>query len=129
MTTTEISRTQTLIHLRESIEHWNRLATGTTLVGETHYSASCALCGLFCQRLDDANACIGCPVMAKTGRRGCGGTPWHDVEESYQAGGFDSPESPEFRRAAAQMRDWLQQLLNDLLSFESASIPTQLTAS
>lgn len=37
--------------------------------GERAYSGTCALCEVY-------KDCYGCPVMRKTGRQGCNGTPF-----------------------------------------------------
>lgn len=95
---------ETLKALEESIEHWERLANGTSASDETIGSSSCALCILAERKSEqfmDAyerdptpvssdpvsretfhqvyRGCYGCPVLAHTGKTSCVGTPWDEV--------------------------------------------------
>lgn len=61
--------------LQKSIDHWKRLATKTHNPKESIGPNHCALCIEFFH-----NHCEGCPVMEKTGERGCYKTPWSEIE-------------------------------------------------
>lgn len=63
--------------LQKSIDHWKRLATRTRNAVESIGPDHCALCNEFF-----SNYCKGCPVMEKTGDRGCNKTPWEEIEDS-----------------------------------------------
>jgi hypothetical protein len=41
-----------------------------------HYYEKCPLCTLYAR----GNICTGCPVMRKTGRNRCYGTPFYDIK-------------------------------------------------
>ena len=58
--------------LRGSILKWKKIANGT---GKNRGAANCSLCQLY---LDGLKVdCVGCPVMAATGKDGCVGTPYY----------------------------------------------------
>ena len=59
----------TLAALRGSIEKWEAIVAGT---GVDRGSENCPLCKMFFK----AEECTGCPVMQKTGRPFCRGTPY-----------------------------------------------------
>jgi hypothetical protein len=83
--------------LRDSIAHWERIATDTRLPKETIFAKDCALC----RRFVDLR-CVGCPVEScKEGR------PWNRVLGATARHGHDSPE---FFAAAQAMLDFLRQL-------------------
>lgn len=99
----------TLEALKKSIEHWDWNSKAEkpedVRVGRTY----CALCDLFW-----LYACEGCPVLAKTTRKGCSLTPYETALDEYQVW-IDNPEYSGFRRhfkAAAQAElDFLKSLL------------------
>ena len=101
----EVTRPEMLVALRESIEHWRRLATGNRQSGETHLSWHCALCRIYAIGRE---SCQGCPVMAFTRKPQCEGSPWADAHEAWADGGYDSPE---FRQDALEMLQFLERLL------------------
>lgn len=83
--------------LRDSIAHWERIATDTRLPKETIFAKDCALC----RRFVDLR-CVGCPVES------CGsGSPWYSVADATDLHGKDSPE---FFAAAQAMLDFLRRL-------------------
>jgi len=70
---------ETLKALNESIEHWERLANGTSKDGEGIGGNHCALCDMFVQNAPSHDKlCDGCPV-SEAGYHGCGNSPWSDV--------------------------------------------------
>jgi len=66
--------------LTASIEHWERVAAGATRDGEGVCADSCACCDEW-SNVD----CDGCPIKARTGRRGCHGTPYYDAKMAFSA--------------------------------------------
>lgn len=94
----------TLKALKQSIAHWNRLATGRRRNGETVGASQCALCQLFLYMRD----CKGCPVAEKVNRSGCELTPYMDAVNALCAHGHDSPE---FKAAAKVELEFLRSLL------------------
>lgn len=65
---------ETLAALRGSIAKWQHIVAGTeTDQGGTN----CPLCRIF-NSLMTPRFCIGCPVMGRTGRRVCIGSPYED---------------------------------------------------
>lgn len=99
-----------LIPLRESIEHWNRLADGDE--NESIGPLSCALRREFYIGRTVETACIGCPVHAKTGKKYCAGSPYSDCEDAVKMDGngkdvFDA----DFRAKALLQLQFLESLL------------------
>src|SRR5689334_6486097 len=93
---------ETLTALNNSIQHWERLASGQRLDGEGPYGDCCALCKLFFTRLC---TCDGCPVKLKTGLDGCQGSPYWEAQKRWIEVGADSPE---FKAAAAKELEFLK---------------------
>jgi hypothetical protein len=108
--------------LRESIEHWQRLATGKRQPNEHHYGDDCPLCQRY-WKIDDSDDsdCSGCPIRDDTGADGCEGcVPWNaanDCIKNTSAASLppscngDVYQTVEFKRAAADMVVYLQRLL------------------
>lgn len=104
--------------LEESIEHWKRLATGTSAPDKYIGMKYCALCHAYAHDdLREEEHCISCPVKNKTGRRWCIGSPYDEVSKFV-----DLPENkhkrlsvikadPEFQRLAKLELEFLQSLL------------------
>lgn len=104
--------------LEESIEHWKRLATGTTEPDEGIGMKYCALCQAYAHDdLREEECCIGCPVQKKTGRRWCEGSPYSeisaytDLPENVEKTFDDIKTDPEFQRLAKLELEFLQSLL------------------
>ena len=57
--------------LHKSIIKWTKISKGT---GVDKFWENCALCKEFAL---DRTLCYGCPVYARTGYKGCKGTPWY----------------------------------------------------
>jgi hypothetical protein len=93
--------------LDQSIEHWERLASGKRRAGEHIGSEHCALCKLFLFKLS-FGVCSGCPIAEDTGLRWCAGTPFKAAVESEYAAGLDSTS---FRAAARRELRYLRGLL------------------
>ena len=89
---------ETLAALKGSIETWERRAKGDYIsAGITN----CPLCMIFhplCRKEDinGAKRCSGCPVMEKTGKPYCKGTPY----EYYMNIAYDDTEA---KMAAAKL--------------------------
>jgi hypothetical protein len=90
---------QTAEALEKSIQHWERLASGTTKPGEGPFEGSCALCRTHPN-------CEGCPVMLRTGKWCCYDTPYYKARASWDAG----RNSNEFKRAARKELAFLKSL-------------------
>ena len=112
---------QALTALKESIAHWERVASGTMFNTESVGANNCALCREFNwfdlpagKSYDDR--CVGCPVCDKTGKRFCKGTPY-DVFQTKQetlvlSSSFKSwLATPEARDLAAKELAFLKSLL------------------
>ena len=101
----------TLKALKESIEHWKRMATGTRNPDERVGSDDCALCGEFFNR-----SCAGCPVATAMGKPLCIGTPYEAAHELFsikEDGDYrDNSHSPEFKATALKELEFLESLLS-----------------
>lgn len=97
---------KTIVAIKESIAHWDRLATGTQAEKEDIFYRDCPLCAIF--YLKPKSYCIGCPVMTKTGRSHCDGSPWPLASATNLVYGKNHPE---FRDAAKLMATFLRSLL------------------
>jgi hypothetical protein len=106
--------------LRGSIAKWEKIVLGT---GYDAGSDNCPLCQIFNRdEMEGKDCCIGCPVMKKTRKRWCEGTPYHAFADMV---GKTSPTTistgtlawhyravtSEQIRAAAKMLIFLQSLL------------------
>lgn len=98
--------------LKESIEHWRRVASGTMKPGESVGAQHCALCLEFNHGKEPCN---GCPVKDRTGNRGCVGSPFDPFEKNL--GWMDEAEfsrwlaTDEARTLAAAELAFLESLL------------------
>jgi len=99
--------------LEQSIKHWERMRDGkrhktkddtdNSIDGlEVPMAEDCALCRKF-----DCQICEGCPVMNKTGKDNCDGSPYWKARYAFNERGVDSPE---FKAAAQKMIDFLESL-------------------
>lgn len=110
---------KTLEALRESIAHWDRLASGNRKPGEMTGVDHCALCALFWtwDKKVDKPSCVGCPVMARTGKKFCTGSPYEaamEVIEDLEDNGVPDDETldhPDFKAAAMRELEFLRSLL------------------
>jgi len=94
----------TLKALLQSIEHWERLASGKRLNDEVVNRVWCALCTEFW----DGGDCAMCPVREKTGKATCSNTPYGDA---WYAAKIDGLDSTKFKEAAQKELDFLKSLL------------------
>lgn len=94
-------QTPTRIALNDSVRHWNRLATGKSMVNESTGHNDCALCHMFYKE----NTCNGCPISNFTGFNHCGASPYKSLT-SFNG----DKNNPKFKAAATKFRDWLKQL-------------------
>lgn len=102
----------------ESIAHWERMASGTPKEGETIGASQCALCKVFrvLSVIEGEDRylvdCDGCPVRQYTGKHGCRGTPYRDVEDVFDS--FEDDDlvihSSEFRAAARKELAFLRRV-------------------
>ena len=91
--------------LRESIRHWQRLASGTERLGETINNDSCPLCQIYNNdEIRDENRCLGCPIREDTGFPFCHGTPYQSVSDAMNR------TAEEFRAAAVVELSYLSHL-------------------
>lgn len=103
--------------LKESIEHWRRVAAGTMKPGESVGAQHCALCKEFNHGSKPYNYCDGCPVKDRTGKQGCVGSPFEPFEENLDW--MDESEfsrwlaTDEARTLAAAELAFLESLLPD----------------
>ena len=71
--------------LRESIDHWDRIASASPEPSDVLGMEGCSLCKLYaCDGLMNRHSnkdCIGCPVMLRTGKRYCRGTPYDEITD------------------------------------------------
>jgi hypothetical protein len=96
---------ETLAALKESIKHWERLATGKRKENESIFYPDCALCSLF---YHNEPACVGCPVMEATGKEYCQDSPWLEVRRAYENYGHDPLR---FYKTATRELEFLKSLL------------------
>lgn len=104
----------TLQALRESIEHWRRLATQGFTKEEYPDSEQCSLCKEFAWPLGNPDsACKDCPVYHKTQRVGCFNTPYYKASNIYRNifFGFTKHTMKDFKKAAAEELAFLESLL------------------
>ena len=92
--------------LKESIEHWKRLASGNRKPGEGMEAGDCALCKMFLRRV--ADPCSGCPVRESSGHIGCRNTPFDNACAIETKLGMDSSE---FKAVAEKELEFLKSLL------------------
>ena len=104
---------KTLTALKDSIEHWKRLATGKSTENEEIYQDDCALCQVFFRR----DACEGCPVN-EAGFPNCKRSAWLACANAVEAwkcalhSKYDSwKDTPRFRKAARALVKFLESLL------------------
>jgi len=67
--------------LNDSIRKWEFLVENRAYNG----TDTCALCYRYVEGVEYEKKCKGCPVMAKTGKAGCLGTPWRAYPTKAQA--------------------------------------------
>ena len=103
-------KTKTLIALKESITHWDRLILGVEQwVGRKH----CPLCSVFnSDDIADEDSCEGCPVFKATGMKYCSDTPYDDTDCFIDcAGKVKDIKDPAWIEIAKKERDFLISLL------------------
>lgn len=93
--------------LRVSIEHWERMATGSPHPGEYPSARDCALCARWL--FDDCGfRADRCPVYQATGRRACERSPYLAAFHAAEDFGL---RSAQFIRAAKTELTFLRDLL------------------
>ena len=101
---------RTLEALQSSIAKWDAIAAGT---GVDQAADNCALCKIFQGASVDVDGasvwreCAGCPVMERTGKQECEGSPYYEFRALAKRGdGFEwTADTEEARAAAGAMRD------------------------
>lgn len=96
----------TLTALKQSAEKWDRYASAKGLSAVKIGSDSCPLCVLFIDR-----ACIGCPVMRKTGKAICNGSPYEEAARRYWSCKYSGGTLHSFSIAARAEADFLRSLI------------------
>lgn len=71
--------TQAAEALELSILHWQENVAAETPDGASTNASKCALCREFA-----GDGCRNCPVMARTGRDGCFGTPYYEAYDALR---------------------------------------------
>jgi hypothetical protein len=115
---------QALKALKESIEHWERLAAGKRNPHESVGADGCALCRVFNPCIMDngfrrEDRCNGCPVAERTGKQFCFETPWDMIGKAIDEHGDEETtrnwldNDPEARVLAAAELAFLKSLLPD----------------
>jgi hypothetical protein len=102
---------QQLTALKDSIEHWRRMAEGVPNVGEEPYSSDCSLCTQFRYSNysnDYSGYCIDCPVAISVLHGYCARTPYRAAEEAFSLYGGNSIQ---FKAAARKELEFLESLL------------------
>lgn len=95
--------------LRESIAHWERLASGNRMDGERPAGSQCALCTLDSKLSGpEDDDCDHCLVAEFIGVPQCAGTPYEAASDAWRKFGVDSTK---FRSAAQSEVDFLKSLL------------------
>lgn len=95
----------TLRALRASIAKWDKIAEGK---GGSRGEKNCALCKLYWR--DD---CERCPVMLRTGKEFCQGTPYEGFGKlaAYHLTQGEIARTPEAKARAKEEADFLRSLL------------------
>jgi hypothetical protein len=101
---------ETLEALRGSIAKWEGIVDGT-MTDEGPFN--CPLCRRFNDRKGVSNDCQGCPVMARTGHRGCLESPYQTYDDYIEHCDWnDIPIDKSHAKALAQAElDFLKSLL------------------
>lgn len=105
---------RTLEALKASIAKWERNAVAEMPREANVFADSCPLCALFNYPDDDddeSKECIGCPVMMRTGRKECGGSPWDRACGALQGWKKGVADAEEFHSAARVEVSFLKSLL------------------
>jgi hypothetical protein len=96
----------TLEALQGSIAKWEGIVAGTL---KDEGPDNCPLCQKFFTPYGEKRACIGCPVMKKTGHQFCEKTPYRKYEEEEAWSIKPNPEA--LNTFALQELDFLKSLL------------------
>jgi len=103
---------ETLTALQASIARWQANAVAKTPYDVRLGIEACPLCALFFD-----GACKDCPVMAKTGRRGCAGSPYGAAEMAlymWRSAPHNHERRGAFRAAARAEVEFLESLLPEM---------------
>lgn len=97
-----------------TVEHW--LENWKDPKNAYIYGDKCAYCREYMKHDDDkAKAyCSGCPVQARSGKPGCHGTPWHDIDEHSLLYSESHPEYQEVFAAIEKEYVYLVEIALDL---------------
>jgi len=95
--------------MEASVEKWNRIIEGKGADGGV---LDCPPCRLFYVLV-----CIGCPIAGYTGKKFCQDSPyipWYRHQMEVHAKMRKKVYCPECRRLAEDMRDFMQEIVDDL---------------
>lgn len=99
---------ETIEAVTKSVEHWERMASGTNAHDEKPVGRNCPLCRMFFNHYaEEAKACDGCPVFER-GFLECEGSPYTDARDAWWDFGMDSDA---FKKAAKAEVEFLKSLL------------------
>lgn len=101
---------RTLKALKASIRHWEEMSR-TGWDKEQPGASRCALCRLHQHKLNRDADCRRCPVMWRTGKQYCAGTPYEGASAAWAAGNRLLANRPAFLKAAAHEAAFLRSLL------------------
>jgi hypothetical protein len=108
---------ETLSALQGSIKKWEAIVAGT---GADDTYRDCPLCALY---IDQAY-CEGCPVQERTGRGGCGGSPYDAWADAQHAGTPKTRPYP-WRATTPELAALAQAELDFLRSLMPQTTPAQ----
>ena len=97
-----MNKTQTKA-LKASIKHWERMRDDPECKEEP-YSEDCPCCQEY-----TSMRCEGCPISEAVDSYGCDNTPYAYARGAFEGYGKDSPE---FKEAAQDEIDFLNEVLN-----------------
>lgn len=111
LSTETVMDADTLEALRGSIAKWEGIVAGTT---KNHCADNCPLCHKFNFSFTGARraqSCKGCPVMERTGRQFCDGSPYEDYEDMEERVEEGYAEGAALKPLAIAEVDFLKSLL------------------
>jgi len=94
--------------LVNSIEHWKRLANGTSATDEEIFSGDCDCCKKF-YRMSENSFCVFCPI-SEYGFQGCINDEYEKVDYFYE-NYLHPKKSKRFKAAASKQVELLERVL------------------
>ena len=116
MTDTAKMDAATLKALKASIRKWRKNCNAKKPSNVRMGVNDCALCMQFVGnrtrwRNDPHLSCAGCPIMGNTGLVYCGGTPYEECEDNWNAWEEGYSDGGSFKASAIEMTRFLESLL------------------